>query len=502
MFATPEIVQPDRALDDARWGITNPNHEQSCTQHSDLQEESSKKMSSLMSLVEATVLDYRLQSPSHFALHIDVQPQDSNKTPAEENKPHFKTRIVFSNYEKEIRRQCFRLYRRGRPTNKVTVREKGVGTPLKKSLARNFPPTDAIVSECRMQMFWDSNGKVFDWTNLPTELKEHIIQYCVTNPPPYEDYFHCIRRPHRFKAYKYHPCEIVERLGDWRGLLLASTQVRAITLRLCFTGSLLFDKGFCITSYRYVEFQHRWKQLAKHYQVVEPNGVPFDVRTRALAIRYDNFPKQFPALKQFATFRHGIRKICLSFDFISFLHFFKVTVGGFDQYNPGHFLTCDIFERLPHLNAIVILLPWNRKDHWKDVPTQYGPPLFHDTFPCPRVLYRLVYERIAVELASYKDVTVTPFLSTEEEERFWNMREAAILSLKFSDEDFKELYAECGGGIDIEEECDEETQTLKTKSSSSVDDGCYDFVQDFFPPRCGCNEPCKKVFNFYATKWA
>src|SRR5207249_4042845 len=104
------------------------------------------------------------------------------------------------------------------------------------------------------------------------------------------------------------------------------------------------------------------------------------------------------------TYAHGIRKVCLRFDFFSFFHFFKVTVGGFDRMRQPLYVTCDILDRMPHLNALVIILPNGTTEMLQDQPRQY-PKLFHRYSPCPRMLLRFIYERIAEELVPYRDLT-------------------------------------------------------------------------------------------------
>jgi len=114
-----------------------------------------------------------------------------------------------------------------------------------------YQASEAFTSEGTLREFWSTNGKSFNWAGLPTELKENIIQFCIgTSPcvptrrntwrdPCYLDHFHDLSRIPSCPQTKLRPCEVVDRLGRWKGLVRVSTQIRAIALRLCFNGSLV-----------------------------------------------------------------------------------------------------------------------------------------------------------------------------------------------------------------------------------------------------------------------
>ena len=103
-----------------------------------------------------------------------------------------------------------------------------------------YKVSGAIVSDGTLREYWRTNGKSFDWAGLPTELKEHIIQFCIGKAPNYPDNFHDLKHlPRSNFRYHSHGCEVTDRLGEWKRLLEVSTLVRAITLRLCFSGSLV-----------------------------------------------------------------------------------------------------------------------------------------------------------------------------------------------------------------------------------------------------------------------
>jgi len=240
----------------------------------------------------------------------------------------------------------------------------------------------------------------------------------------------------------------------------------------------------------------RVMNLNAHPQMVEENSLPTDPWTRSLAQQYNRAPKIYPELKQYATFMHGIRKIALGFKFVEFFHFFKVTAGKFDQFRPGDIITCDVFDRLPHLNEIVIFFP--SKDCWRDYPMQMGPCLFDEKDPCLLVLYRILFERMAEALALYKHVKIKNLPDLALRDCFWEMRRAAMSrAAKFDEVELKKLYADCGGGVKLDtpaepgawlnrQDCYEEPDELK-------------FKDPFYPVRCRCEIPCQHRYDF--TVW-
>jgi hypothetical protein len=358
----------------------------------------------------------------------------------------------------------------------------------------------------------------FNWKGLPTEIKENVIDCCISSITAYEDKFHDLPALPKLsaRAYRERPrCEVVQKLGDWKYLLLASAQIRAITLRLCFNGSNAYPKGLCISADHHYSFSRRLRNLDHHQQLLLPNSVARP-RSRAsyLAHQYKKFPKMYPNLERFATFKHGIRKICLQFDFLSYIYFFKVTTSGIDYWKPQNLVTCDVFDQLPNLNEIVIDLP-TEYDHRSQ--RQAGPRLDHADEPCPRALLRQIYERIAIELASFKEVKVLSHLDDEEEQRYRGLRESAILRLKFTSAELQELYADDGGGIELDADdlgkllhCTSFSKTLANRVSSypALSDTGSQAVSStlstasrseepkgsFFPPRCQCSYPCRRIF--------
>lgn len=97
----------------------------------------------------------------------------------------------------------------------------------------------AMTSIDTLREFWIANGKSFNWTDLPTELKEHVIQFCIFTAPKHPDHFHRINHLPQLSRIDQRSCELIDRLSQLKSLLRVSTQMRAITLRLCFSGSLV-----------------------------------------------------------------------------------------------------------------------------------------------------------------------------------------------------------------------------------------------------------------------
>ncbi|RYF34108.1 MAG: hypothetical protein EOO38_29720, partial [Cytophagaceae bacterium] len=314
-----------------------------------------------------------------------------------------------------------------------------------------------------MQGWWDSNGKQFDWHGLPTELKENVLRFCMFAPLEHDDYSMRVKRHH--SRFARHPgenpgrefgiYEVVDKFGNWASLLGVSHQVRAVALRLCFTGhsELRCSKGFCIFAGSYEKLDNALRRLGRYYQMVEPNSLPIDDKTRALAHAYNNYPIIYPHLQQYATFAQGLRRVSFYMNFLSSMHFFKVTVGGFQRYWIPEHITYEVFQQLPHLKGIEVHLPLQPKEGWKDCHTQRGPRLFYHLTDqaCPRMLHRVIYEQIAKVLAVYPYVRVKNFGDDKEKARFIALRNEACEKNKFTKKYLEELYAECGGGVQLEE---------------------------------------------------
>jgi hypothetical protein len=468
----------------------------------------------LMINIRNTVTKYRLQSAAHFDVVINVKQAFHVK--GREVTLRTKVNVVFGNWEYEeccICRPVFRKHARKKTqflTNEVEVysTETGNAIALSKFLQVAFPCYHDEVGTGQMQAWWAANGKVFDWTGLPTELKEKIIQCCLHQPlesgdhkqmrSRYQDRFRPRRGRREFGIY-----EIVDKLTVWAPLLGVSHQIRAITLRSCFKGSsgITYHGGFTVAASSCHSLESTLRRLDRYYQMTDTNSLPINDTTQILAHCYRQYPQIYPQLEHYATFRHGIRNICLTMDFIAYMHFFRVTTGNFRKYlRPGS-ISFEILEQLPHLTGIAIWLPRQPQQGWLDDPWQPGPRLFYDNFPCPRMLHRVIYERIAELLTAYPQVKVNGFVDADEKLRYKALRKIAIAERKWSTADLDELYADCGGGIELDEPLRpgcwlldkerEEEQKETVKSFEHI----WEATDDFFPPKCRCEEKCLLVFN-------
>lgn len=461
----------------------------------------------LVQKIRNFVMQYRLQSAAHFDVDIRVR-QAISQTEAilvAEVDRRFRINVEFRDCRRPVVRSCRLVFRKSKdlkivPTKRIQVQDGGRATVLNAFVAKHFPPPEGPVSEATMQGWWAGNGKTFNWQGMPTELKETVIRHCVGQP--YE--FLAYRQMMKYKSQRrdhggVH--EVTQRLTEWASLLSVSHQVRTITLRLCFIGSgaMAHDGEFSLTTILYYHFENAIHRLGRYYQMTEPDSVPTDGPTQALAERYSQFPQIYPNLQQYANFRHGLRKVNLGMDFMSYLRFFKVTVGGFRRYWKPTDTTYEIFQCLPHLKTIEFCLPLQPQKGWYNKPHLFGPRLFHNTDPCPRMLHRVIYERIAEVLASY-NVEVWNFGDYEEKVRYDSLREAAVSQLKFTSADWEELYAECGGGVQLNDPVQQGVW------ESRVIDDNYDYQnhnvsgiagddQTFFPPKCNCEMRCFLLYN-------
>lgn len=461
-----------------------------------------------MRQIRHVIRQYQIQSPAHFELEIEVQEVERPYRHEELRKPkasRWAIDVLFQGFTSEgrvtISAQCY--LRRCRRRSQKTTWESLVMSPdqnketLDDFLSYNFPVVDAPLRPDTLWHWWLSNGKSFNWSALPTELKERIIEHCMHQPHTHGIYSERLGRFRwRYKADRKirrpGPFEIIDQLSDWFHLLYVSHQVRAITLRLCITGgsSLTHSNGLCITASSCKSFTERIDRLGQYYQMTTPSSIPTCPAEEALSKTYGRFPKIYPRLSRYATLRHGIQKISICMDFLSFMQFFKVMAGGFQRYHKTKGYTYEVFERLPCLNEIVVRLPLRPQGGWKHRPQAGGPQLWHEDYPCPRVLHRIIYERIAEVLAPYK-VTVRNFLDKGEKQRYHSAKLKAVKALRFAKVDLEEMYAEDDGGVELlENEKERSLELTKVKHESTEVEYPEDMHDEFFPPLCHCNEPC------------
>jgi hypothetical protein len=472
----------------------------------------------LMANIRNTILAYRLQSAAHFDVLIDVRQafrvEDINLTQETKLNVLF---LGFTETKSYVCRPVFRTHPRKKTrvaTKKVDICDTGSGgyISLTKFLNMKYPSFPDSVGMTQMRSWWAANGKVFNWTSLPTELKEHVIQYCLHQPDEQWNYRPFRKRKNRF-AGRYEPgvYEVVEMLTRWGALLAVSHQVRAITLRLCLIGNseMIISGGFSVASGSRRALDSVLQRLGSHYQMTRSNSLPTDYTTQTLADCYMHYPRIYPHLIQYATFRHGIRKMFLRMNFINYMHFFKITTGGFERYldadKPAP-VSFEVFEQLPHLTEIALRMPHRPRQGWLDDPWQIGPTLFHHEFPCARALHRVIYERIAEVLAVYPNVKVNGFIDDYERDRFFALRESHMQNSKWTAAEYKELYTECGGGVELAEmvlpgswldeaEESEEQEEQEVADSNKAPSDIPELTSDaFFPPECRCETKCHLTF--------
>ena len=458
----------------------------------------------LVEKIRAHILQYRLQSAAYFDISIDIhQTRRLKQTGRSTSRiPSFRPKILFHDFsQRELYRTC-RLMRNRKSSrtqnvspDSIQVRDPNGWTVLANFLEERFPVLDQAVQPWIMYAWWNENGKVFHWTKLPTELKERIVQFCLHRSHE-AGYGNLTPHLHAMKRRKRHgPHEVIDQLGAWSALLGVSRQVRAITLRLCFMGSrgLEFDKGLCLIARSYFEFSDALRRLGKYYQIMEPASVPTDEREVALAKMYRCFPRIFLELNRFATFRHGVRRINLQMDFLSYLHFFRVTVGGFERYWRPYYKDYEVFQQLPHLSELIIVLP-DAAGRLEDRATQPGPPLFFDLdFACPRILHRLIYEQAAKILAVYDHLQVQGFIDDHEQHRFLRLRRKARMALKFRQKDLDELYTDDGGGVALEEITVPGSWNGEPEKTWVDQEAMDQAEEEFWPPKCRCSVRCRLV---------
>ncbi|KAF2823335.1 hypothetical protein CC86DRAFT_66102 [Ophiobolus disseminans] len=469
----------------------------------------------LMATIREAITQYRMQSAAHFDRTIDVK--QAFRAQDMELSRQSKVNVIFSDLFGPERLICSPVFRK-QPhkktfifTGKVEVWKQGRFVPLNDFLSKRFPCFFVAMGDKEMKAWWNANGKDFNWVGLPTELKEQVIAFCIHNPLNQTDFRRkqLARKRNRLvsnRESEFGVYEIVSKLTNWNALLGVSHQVRAITLRLCFIGSsdLIQGKGFSIDASSPRGLDKTLSRLGGYYTMVEANSMPVDYDTQALSDCYMHFPRMYSHLKQYATFRHGIRRISLGMTFYEYMRFFRVTVGGFRRYLNPEVISYEVFEQLPHLSEVAIQLPDRPRRGWCNILLP-GPLMFHHDSPCPRILHRIIYEKAVETLTLYPHLKVTGFVDQEEEARFNQLRATSLKNAEWTAAEYEELYDECGGGISLEEMVqpgswtatteDEqmESELIKKEVVPVVIEQAVD--DDFFPPKCRCAEKCNLLLN-------
>lgn len=442
---------------------------------------------------------YRREWPSHENLDILVHQHGYVHQGPDKHNPLAKFRIEVSFTRTDlhseldsIRTTCRPKFVTGASAWSIQAKRANRYIPIRKFLRTTF-----LVEESPLILDpkWDwsvEETKPFNWTGLPTELKEQVIENCLHHPTDEGAYSMAVSRCKARTSFNKEigPYEITEQLGDWWNILRVSKQVRAIAIRLCVRGSsdLILSKGLCIETAIYWKLHESLTRLGRYYQMVDSDSVPVDDETLALAHNYNQFPGAYPHLSRYATMRHGIRIICLNMGYTCYMNFLRVQTGGFKEYQSDRLITYEALEQLPCLEALVIKLPLRPRKGWKDDTYKGGPPVFHPQGPCPRILHRVIYERAADVLARYEKVLILNFIDDGEKQRYDDLRQKAILKQpRFTKNELQELYANEEGGIELEDvfESAVSAPTKEDEDSESVQD-----EEGFFPPKCQCQVAC------------
>ena len=131
--------------------------------------------------------------------------------------------------------------------------------------------------------------------------------------------------------------------------------------------------------------------------------------------------------------------------------------------------------------------------------------MYYSGAPCPRLLHRVIYERIAELLTLCPHVKVRKFIDEYEEARYESLRRAAIATHKWTATDLEELYAECGGGIELKEpvqpgswlhEDEDKPEAEMEVQRQTIEENTQQLFGEFFPPKCWCEVPCRELEVF------
>jgi hypothetical protein len=362
-----------------------------------------------MGIIRLCIEQYQRQSVSHAervieAVQYKYKTHNSNVYNVQSS---FRIEVTFKSSGSEadsICTTCRAEFVGAVPTGRVLAKKGNNYISLYKFLSASFPMDEAPND---FGTVWDwsiKDGFIFNWAGLPVELKERVVELCMHQPRDQGCYSTALSlfRKRPTLNTDIGPYEVIDQLGYWYGLLSASRQIRVTTLMLCLQGSssLTFRNGLCLSTTSVCKLEEYLNRLGRYYQMVEEQSVPLDSKELACSRNYNRFPTIYPHLRQYATLRHGIRKIHLSMGFAEYMNFFGATAGELKKYlNPRH-LTYEVFERLSCLDEVVIKLPLRPKGGWENNFRQGGARLFHPDSPCPRMIHRNIYERIAEVLAS------------------------------------------------------------------------------------------------------
>ena len=465
-----------------------------------------------LDVLRSAIDKYRLQSLRHYLLYIKVHQVVGKHVPIKQSRV-IKLSVGFYNYgQHPILRDCGPEFATGR----IVVMCGKSHVLLEDFLAMQFPINEEPLDFGYRDMldWWSENGKTFNWTGLPIEIKEHIIRNCMTGTPytptdmisiSYEGSSASARvlvsrfgtrAPRATRKELRGPYEITDKFNYSNSFLLTSHQVRCLALRMAFKGSSQFPhhEGLIINVVSGFKFTKRIVTLGTHYQELLQNGALMDAKTTILAEAYKYHPRIYPNLAQYATFAHGIQKVAMNLDYREFYGFFKVTVGNFEDYYqyPSYYANYETLQQLPNLRTVAIVLPdlWY---YWCRHP-RMQPPLYYDEFECPRTLARYLYERVAETLTFVPNVEIYNLVDEDEQTRFKMLRAAAIKKA-MSEAELEELYKEDGGGIQLEEAVYHAPPPLVMRRMFPTSFTSIPGDNAFWPPKCRCPVRCYDVVH-------
>lgn len=84
------------------------------------------------------------------------------------------------------------------------------------------------------------------------------------------------------------------------------------------------------------------------------------------------------------------------------------------------------------------------------------------------------------------------FMDEYEEQRFLDLHAAAKSELKFTDEELKELWEECGGGVQLDPDSISTTKDERFEARPETLDGAGNIT---LTPYCKCEIPCLDAYQ-------
>ena len=181
------------------------------------------------------------QSSAHYGLAITVTqtafPEINFYDP-----DNTRINVQFGINSSVFQRDC-----RQSASNKVEVEEDGQLIPIMDFLKKTFPPQPSVLlNASQMDEWWSMNGKSFNWSGLPNEVRENILSHCIQKPEGYDPYH--FQGPTRWptRGNWYGVPEIYDQLGKWSSVLRVSSNMRNVAIRLCTVHNDKYPGGMVI----------------------------------------------------------------------------------------------------------------------------------------------------------------------------------------------------------------------------------------------------------------